>query len=66
MIEFENRGKELRNITKSLIIDYMNATPSCQSGSEGMRLAEIFRNCGFDLVIIQKRPHLINNIGLLL
>ena len=48
MTEFENRGKGLRNNAKSLILEYMKATPSCQSGNEGMRLAEIFRNCGFD------------------
>lgn len=48
MTEFEKRGKELRNNAKSIILDYMRATPSCGSGNEGMRLAEIFRNCGFD------------------
>jgi hypothetical protein len=48
MTGFEERGKELRSIAKSLIIDYMKATYSCQPKSEGMKLAEIFRNCGFD------------------
>ena len=31
-----------------LVLDFMNQHPDCQIGSRGMRLAEIFRECGFD------------------
>jgi hypothetical protein len=46
--EFESQGLELRNAAKSIVMKYMKATPCCAKGHEGMRLSEIFRNCGFD------------------
>ncbi len=48
MTEFEKRGKELREIAKSIVFDYMKNSNYCAPGNEGMKLAEIFRNCGFD------------------
>lgn len=48
MTEFEERGYKLRSHAKSIVLDFMKSTPSCAPGNEGMRLAEIFRNCGFD------------------
>ena len=48
MNEYEARGIEIRNLTKSLVIQFMQATPDCRPGKEGMKLAQIFRACGFD------------------
>ena len=48
MNEFEKRGSELRSQAKSLVLDFMNSTPVCSPGNEGMRLAHIFRACGLD------------------
>ena len=48
MTEFEKRGKELRRIAKSIVLDFMLVTPKCGPGKEGMKQAEIFRACNFD------------------
>ena len=48
MAEYELRGVEIRNLSKSLVLQFMQATPACQAGKEGMKLAHIFRECGFD------------------
>jgi hypothetical protein len=48
MTEFETRGNEIRNLAKSLVLEFMHATSECQPGKEGMKLAQIFKKCGFD------------------
>jgi len=48
MKDFESRGNELRTQAKSLVFEYMKDAVACQPGGEGMRLAAIFRACGFD------------------
>ena len=48
MTQFETRGNEIRDLAKSLILEFMQATGECQSGKEGMKLAQIFKKCGFD------------------
>ena len=48
MTEYEERGSELRQLAKSLVLHFMRATPVCRAGGEGIRLAQIFRECGFD------------------
>ena len=48
MDDFKEKGKALRNTAKEIVIEYMNQDPSCQNDSEGIRLSELFRNCGFD------------------
>ena len=48
MDNFKEKGKALRNTAKEIVIEYMNQNPSCQKISEGIRLSELFRNCGFD------------------
>jgi len=40
--------KEIRTIAKTLILDFMNATGECQHNMEGLKLAQIFKRCGFD------------------
>jgi len=48
MSQFENRGKEVRELCKSLVFEFMKSTVECQPSNKGMRQAEIFRSCGFD------------------
>jgi methionyl-tRNA synthetase len=48
MTQFETRGNEIRNLAKSLVLEFMQATSECQQGKEGMKLAQIFKKCGFD------------------
>ena len=38
--KFETRGKEIRNLCKDLVLDFMHATNVCQPGKEGMTGAE--------------------------
>lgn len=48
MPNFEDRGNEIRNSAKSLVLEYMQQHPMCQPGQEGKKLAQLFRECGFD------------------
>jgi methionyl-tRNA synthetase len=48
MSKFENRGNEIRQLAKTLVYEFMQANPQCQVNAEGMKLAQIFRECGFD------------------
>jgi hypothetical protein len=45
---FEERGNRLRAEAKAIVYEFMRASALCQPGREGMRLAPIFRACGFD------------------
>jgi len=46
--EFENRGKQIRQQSKELVFDYMISSNECQNNSNGITLAKLFRDCGFD------------------
>ena len=46
MTEFENRGEEVRNITKELILSYMKSNIYCLPDGRGVKQAVIFRDCG--------------------
>ena len=48
MSEYEEKGKQIRENTKELVLDFMNGTTECKPLNEGMTLAEIFRECGLD------------------
>jgi len=48
MSEYEERGAEIRGLAKSLVLHFMQRTPDCKPGSNGLKLAQIFRMCGFD------------------
>jgi hypothetical protein len=48
MTDFQNKGQQIRELCKSLVIEYMQATPDCKPNSQGMKQAQIFRNCGLD------------------
>ena len=46
--EYQARGNELRAEAKAIVLEFMHASDVCQPGRAGMRLASIFRACGFD------------------
>ena len=48
MQEFGQRGHSIRNAAKTLVLDYMQNSYACRPGNEGIRQAQIFRDCGFD------------------
>ena len=48
MTEHELRRKEIRNLAKNLVLQFMQSNPDCEVDKEGLRLAKIFRMCGFD------------------
>ena len=48
MTEYEARGNEIRVLAKSLVLHFMQSRGDCQPDKEGMKLAQIFRACGFD------------------
>jgi len=48
MDNFKEKGKALRDTAKEIVIEYMSEDLLCQKNSEGIRLSELFRNCGFD------------------
>ncbi|MCJ8348642.1 hypothetical protein [Moritella sp.] len=48
MNSFEDRGNKIRALSKELILEFMLSNSMCQPNSEGMKLATIFRACGFD------------------
>lgn len=48
MSKFSDRGNIIRQQAKDLVLDFMRNNPACQPNSTGMKLAEIFRECGFD------------------
>lgn len=41
-------GTALRNEIKELVCDYIHTSPECSKFAEGLRTAEIFRECGLD------------------
>jgi hypothetical protein len=45
---FEERGFAIRKQSKDIVLDFMKSTFECSSINDGMKLAEIFRACGFD------------------
>ncbi len=48
MTEYETRGNEIKDLSKSLVLDFMQKNENCKSDQQGLNLAEIFRMCGFD------------------
>lgn len=47
MTEFKDRGEAMRVQAKQLVLDFMQNHLQCQAGAEGIKQAEIFRECGF-------------------
>jgi len=48
MNSFESRGVEIRSLAKALVYEFMLTSPQCQANCEGIKLAQMFRECGFD------------------
>lgn len=48
MTQFDARGNEIRRLAKSLVLEFLHATAECQPRNDGMKLAQIFKNCGLD------------------
>lgn len=46
MSQFCNAGEQLRVGAKHLVYRFMQSSAVCQPGATGMRLAQIFRECG--------------------
>ena len=55
MTEYETRGTEIRGLAKSLVLQFMQRTPEFKPGKKGLKLAQIFRMCGFDWESILNR-----------
>ena len=48
MIHHKNEGENLRIKIKELVFDFMKNTPDCSANAQGLKQAEIFRECGLD------------------
>jgi hypothetical protein len=48
MNNLKELGIGLKSFAKLIVINFMQTTPACQSGNEGLEQAQIFRECGFD------------------
>lgn len=48
MNEYEIKGLEIRNSAKTLVMQFMQKNPDCKPDKNGLKLAQIFRMCGFD------------------
>ena len=48
MTEYEIRGCEIRGLAKTLVLQFMQKNHDCKPGQNGLKLAQIFRMCGFD------------------
>lgn len=48
MEEYKICGKKIREDSKALVLDFMLSSVECQKDSDGVKLSELFRACGFD------------------
>lgn len=47
-MNYVSKGTELRLAIKELVLDYMKNSPDCAVYADGLKQAEIFRQCGLD------------------
>ena len=47
-MNYVSKGTELRLAIKELVFDYMKNSPVCAVYADGLKQAEIFRQCGLD------------------
>ena len=47
-MNYVSKGTELRLAIKELVFDYMKNSPNCAVYADGLKQAEIFRQCGLD------------------
>ncbi|MEO7048119.1 MAG: hypothetical protein ABI091_22670 [Ferruginibacter sp.] len=48
MTKFEIKGYEIRQLCKSLVLEFMQTTDDCKPSGVGIKQSQIFKNCGFD------------------
>lgn len=48
MSKFTETGNGIRQQAKSLVLAYMQSHSACQANGQGVRLSQLFRDCGFD------------------
>ena len=48
MAQFSDRGREIWQMVKELVLKYMRSVSDCGVNSKEGKLAVIFRECGFD------------------
>jgi hypothetical protein len=48
MSTFSDRGNEIRQAAKALVLEFLSSHPNAHPQSSGIRQAEVFRACGFD------------------
>ena len=47
-MNYVSKGTELRRAIKELVFDYMSNSSDCGAYADGLKQAEIFRQCGLD------------------
>lgn len=47
-MNYVSKGTELRIAIKELVFDYIKNSPDCAVYADGLKQAEIFRQCGLD------------------
>ena len=47
-MNYVSKGTEFRLAIKELVLDYMKNSPDCAVHADGLKQAEIFRQCGLD------------------
>lgn len=47
-MNYVSKGTKLRLAIKELVLDYMKNSPDCAVYADGLKQAEIFRQCGLD------------------
>lgn len=62
-VSYVSKGTELRLAIKELVFDYMKNSPDCAVYADGLKQAEIFRQCGLDLGEYPNQPHPISSTG---
>jgi hypothetical protein len=43
-----DRGRQLREAAKALVVEYLNGQTDARSTGQGVRQATVFQDCGFD------------------
>jgi len=48
MSKFEKKGSEIRELCKSVVLEFMASEPTCKPTGPGMKQSQIFKSCGLD------------------
>ena len=62
-MNYVSKGTELRREIKELVFDYMSNSPDCGAYADGLKQAEIFRQCGLDWGEYPMQPRPISSTG---